>query len=87
VRLFWLFGIERWWGLTASGRGGAAGLPLSGRDSFRVLVQFSALGCIDLGDRRVGVEISPDGETSTQFEQAFNRFWDIEVRPTISVRR
>jgi hypothetical protein len=29
------------------------------RDGFRVFVQVSGLGCIDLGDRRSGVQISP----------------------------
>lgn len=33
------------------------------RGGFRTFVQVSALGCIDLGDRRSGVQISPARQT------------------------
>ena len=40
------------------------------RGGFRAFAQVSALGCIDLGDRRSGVQISPARQTNTPFEQA-----------------
>ena len=38
---------------------------------FGVFAQVSGLGCIDLGDRRSGVQISPARQTNTPFEQVF----------------